>query len=59
MKSLKHIQCFIQLNNQWEQKENVTRDDMKSIMKLAIRISFRNRITICSLSDGTKIKYII
>lgn len=59
MKTLKHIQCYIQTNNQWEQKENVTRDDMKSIMKLAIRISFRNKITICILSDGTKIKYII
>jgi hypothetical protein len=59
MKSLKHIQCFIQSKNQWQQKENVTRDDMKSIMKISERISFRNKITICLLSDGTKIKYII
>jgi hypothetical protein len=59
MKSLKHIQCFIENNKQWEQKENVTRDDMKSIMKISVRISFRNKITICALSDGTRIKYIV
>jgi hypothetical protein len=59
MKSLKHIKCFIKINDEWQQKENVTREDMKSIMKLAVRISFRKKITICSLSDGAKIKYII
>jgi hypothetical protein len=59
MKSLKHIQCYIKNNKEWIQKENVTRDDMKSIMKISARISFRNKVIICVLSDCTKIKYII